>query len=1046
VALSDDGTAKLMDFGLARSVASRMTSEGTIVGTVYYMAPEQALGQDLDARADLYSLGVMMYELTTGQLPFEGSGPVAVLTQHINAPVVPPKAIRQELPGYLDNLILKLLEKDPDDRLKSASAVLQILDTPEEAESLRESKEHSVLDRIVRGRLVGRQEEYEEARSIWLKSISGAGQTLLISGEPGIGKTRLMREVVTQSEVSGGRVLIGEAYAESNNPYGAFAQMVRKALDKGSQNGLKLPDFVLDDVLDLVPDLRPYYPDINPNPELDPESEQTRLFENIVSFCNALSGIAPLLLVLDDAHWADSSSIALFQHLARRTKRQPVMLLAAYREVELREARPFNEMLLELNRQRIGTRIKLTRLDKEGTRAMLGAIFNEEITPELLDGIFRETDGNPFFIEEVCRYLVESGKLYFSDGEWHRPSIEELEIPQGVQVAVESRLTKLPEEVQDTLRLAAILGREFDYEVLVKASEFDEETIIDAIEAADRAQMVQEGREDTLYEFVHALVPQSIRENTHRLRRRKLHKRAASAYETVQPENYVSLAFHHSEGGSDTPALHYYNLAGERALANFANQDAENYYTAALNLTEDRREIAALLTELGESQSRLSRFDDAVQNWGQAIDILLNLGEKDLAADLYARSGRTIWEGGDTQGGLDICRQGLTAVEDTPDGPGLARLLSETARACYFNGLQDEVELYAYQALDMAGQFDLQAVRADSLITLGTSKGPGSSEAVPMLEEAVQIAESANLLAEAMRANNNLGVLQGAHANNQAAIEHYRRAAVLARQKADLNQELFFSANELWNRLPLGQISQVERRQVELRVLLEDLPDPGSGGRTVNGLEASLAFTKGDFHHALQLTERNIQDQRETNDLYTLQWSLGAKSDILLITGAPEQAEEPVEEAIKIAHGFVTGFIPYCWACVIASKRGDVQRASESLENAQTNLGNIQPVFWAKVFLLRAEAHFYAAERKWEEAWLKFGERHQMLSGKKLRFDAAWAGVEWADAYLLRSEPEDITRARELLKEARADFEDMGAYGWVELVNGKLAGIDSNRR
>ena len=550
VAVSEDGTAKLMDFGLARSVTSRMTSEGNIVGTVFYMTPEQAMGQELDGRADLYALGVMLYELTTGELPFVDDNPIAVITQHINAPVVPPRAKNEEIPAYVDNPILKLMEKAPEDRMESAAAVLEILESPEDADaSLRETKTVTVLDRIVRGRIVGRTDEYEEARTLWREVADGTGQTLLISGEPGIGKTRLMREVVTQSEVSGGRALVGEASAESNTPYGAFAQMVRKALDQQSKNGVELPDFVLDDVLDLAPDLRPYYPDVESNPKLDPESEQTRLLENMVAFRHAFSEQSPLLLVLDDAHWADSSSIAMFQHLARRAKDQPIMLLATYREVELRDARPFNEMLLELNRQRIGTRIKLARLDKEETQAMLEAIFNDEVTPEFLDGIYRETDGNPFFIEEVCKALVESGQVFYTDEGWDRVSMEELEIPQGIQVAVESRLTKLPEDVQEALRIAAVLGREFDYEVLIAASGLDEDAIIDAIEMADSAQMVQEGREDTLYEFVHALVPQSIRENTHRLRLRKLHKRAAAAYEKVQPENYESLAYHYSEGG-----------------------------------------------------------------------------------------------------------------------------------------------------------------------------------------------------------------------------------------------------------------------------------------------------------------------------------------------------------------------------------------------------------------------------------------------------------------------------------------------------------------
>ncbi|MFV2044368.1 MAG: protein kinase [Anaerolineales bacterium] len=1045
VALSEDGTVKLMDFGLARSVASRMTSEGNIVGTVFYMAPEQAMGQELDARADLYALGVMLYELTTGELPFVGENPVAVISQHINAPVVPPRAKREDLPGYVDNLILQLLEKDPQDRPESAAAVLKILESPEEAEdSLRERKELFVLDRIVRGRIVGRKEEYEEARSLWREAVAGAGQTLLISGEPGIGKTRLMREVVTQTEVSGGRALVGEASAESNTPYGAFAQMVRKALDQQSKNGVELPDFVLDDVLNLAPDLRPYYPDIEPNPKLDPESGQMRLLENMVAFCSAFSESAPLLLVMDDAHWADSSSIAMFQHLARRTRRQPVMLLATYREVELREARPFNEMLLELNRQRIGTRIKLARLDKEETRAMLEAIFNDEITPDFLEGIYRETDGNPFFIEEVCRALVESGKLYFAEGEWHRPGMDELEIPQGVQVAVESRLTKLPEDVQEALRMAAVLGREFDYEVLIEASDLSEDAIIDAIELADRAQMVQEGREDTLYEFVHALVPQSIRENTHRLRLRKLHKRAASAYEVVQPENYESLAYHHSEGGNDGQALHYYTLAGERALANYANQDAENHFTAALNLTEDEIEKASLLAQLGESQARLSRHNDAVQTWQRAIDLLLEQGNKDQAAELYARSGRATWQTGDTQASLDVCRQGLSAVEGAPNGPGLAHLLSETARACYFNGVKDEVEQYANRALDMAEQFDLLAVRADSLNTLGTSKGAGSSDAIPMLEEAIQISESANLLTEAMRANNNLGVLLADQGNYEAAIRSYHHASELARQKSDLNLELFFSANELWSRIFLGQLREVDRDHAELSKLLGDRPDPGSGGRTLEGMEISLAFAKGEFRQALQMADRKIRDDHETNDLFSLLLTLGAKFHLLFLDGKLEQAQELAEDAIEVARRFDQGVQQHCWASKIASRRGDAQHASESLESARKIVGNNQPVFWRQVNIVRAEAHLLAAQEEWEAAWNKFSENQANLASKQLRWHAVWFATEWADAHLLRGEAEDIARAQELLEEARSEADDMGAAGWVELIDGKLALIGSN--
>ncbi|MCJ7658486.1 MAG: protein kinase, partial [Anaerolineales bacterium] len=678
VIIQPDGSLQLMDFGLAISTTSRLTENGLIMGTVAYMSPEQAFGYELTPASDLYSLGVMLYELTTGSLPFVAEDALAVITQHINAPVVPPIAKNEDLPGSLNDLIVSLLSKDPADRPASAADVRAML----EDESLLETagthaKELSVLDRIVRGRILGREREFAEVRALWLKSIAGQGQTVLISGEPGIGKTRLMREIATTAGVSGGTTLIGECYAESNAPYHAFSQIIRQGLQHHHQNGNRLPDAVLDDLLDLTPDLRHHYPDIQANPKLDPETEQQRLFENMVVFCNAIAKESPLLLVVDDAHWADSGTLAMLHHLIRRTQNLPLMILVTYREIELKEARPFNEMLLELNRQRKGTRLKLKRLDREQTHQMLKAIFAEEISEEFLDGIYRETDGNPFFIEEVCRTLVESGDLYYEDGEWHRPSMDELEIPQGVQIAVESRLEKLPPDHQEALRMASILGREFEFEVLLDALDLDEDTLIEALETAEEAQMIQEvdGLEEVTFAFVHALVPSAIADSIRTLRRRKMHHRAAKAIEAISPEDYESLAYHYSEAGNDEQSYPYYVKAGDRALAAFANQDAESYYLSALDLVEDSREEAHLQLVLGISQTYQDKYQQALKSWRNSIDLYLKLGEIDKVAELYARSARTVWDDSDTKAGLDLCHQGLSIVEGAADGPGFARLL-----------------------------------------------------------------------------------------------------------------------------------------------------------------------------------------------------------------------------------------------------------------------------------------------------------------------------------------------------------------------------------
>jgi predicted ATPase len=341
----------------------------------------------------------MLYELTTGQLPFTADDPVSIITQHLYAPVVPPRAHNPEIPSSLDSLIVRLMAKEAADRPASAAEVLMALDRIDLAEEdIAPAEELSLLDRIVRGRLIGRESELAEARALWNRAALGDGQTLLISGEPGIGKTRLIREMATQVEVTGGSALIGQAYMEGGVPYAPFGQIVRRGLQNNGEVADELPPYVLPDLLKLAPELQPYYSDVPPNPPLEPEAEQRRLFENMVTFGKALSEHRPLLIVLEDAHWADSGTLALLRHLARRSRRDPVMIVATYREEELDDASPFNQLLLDLNRERLAERIKLTRFNQQETEAMLAALFATEITPGLLERIYRETEGNPFFI------------------------------------------------------------------------------------------------------------------------------------------------------------------------------------------------------------------------------------------------------------------------------------------------------------------------------------------------------------------------------------------------------------------------------------------------------------------------------------------------------------------------------------------------------------------------------------------------------------------------------------------------------------------------
>jgi tetratricopeptide (TPR) repeat protein len=670
-----NATAKLNDFGLARSMASRLTTEGTVEGTVFYLAPELALGKQYDGRADLYALGVMLYELATGELPFTADDPLSVISQHLYAPPVPPRARNAAIAPALDALILRLLNKRPEDRPRSAAEVGEVLQRLAAGEALpaqfaAESQELSLLDRIARGRLVAREEELAYMRAVWQRAAAGEGQVLLVSGEPGVGKSRLVRELVTQVQVAGNRALVGECYSEGGAPYAPFGQMVRRALESDAGEGPALPDFVLADLVALAPALRLRFPNVPPNPALDPESQQQRLIESVVALCTALSKQGPLLLVLEDGHWADSGSLALLRNLARRTRKQPVLIVVTYREVELDETRPFRDVLVDLNRERLATHLELSRLDREGTRQLLAVLLAEAIAPEFLDGIYRATEGNPFFVEEMCKALVEDGSLTFVDGRWQRPSMERLDLlPRSVRLAIQSRVGELPEQVQRTLEMAAILGREFSADVLTEAmakAGADEAAVIEALETGLRAQLVEEvgGARELFFAFIHALVAATLAEEVPILRRRRLHRYAAEAVERLHPEDNEALARHFEEAGVADKAVLYLRRAGELAAARYANQEAVAHFSRALALLPPSDGEGRWLALLGRDEALgiLGRTEQRMADDAALVALAGQMEDAGRLAEALSRQGYFLGVTGRYAEELIAYEQGLAAA------------------------------------------------------------------------------------------------------------------------------------------------------------------------------------------------------------------------------------------------------------------------------------------------------------------------------------------------------------------------------------------------
>ena len=1073
ISIMPDGRARLMDFGLAHSLASRLTSQGMIIGTVFYLAPEQALGQPLDGRTDLYALGVLLYEILAGQLPFTGSDPLAVITQHLHAPPVPPRAHNAAIPPALEALILRLLAKQPDDRPASASQVLQALESIDRAASTQPVTQPAApqpLERIVRGRLVGRQAELAEMTSCWQRALAGQAEdvVLLLSGEPGVGKSRLLKEMMTRARVGGGVVLLGECYAENGAPYAPFAAIIRQGL-AAVQDEADLPDLVLSDLVDLAPDQRSKYPGLPPNPALDPQSAQQRAYESVFALCTALAERHPLLLALDDVHWADAGSLALLRHLARRIRQEnlPALVIAAYREGELDEARPWHETLLELNRERLAARFKLARFDRDGTRDLLALLFQEDITPEFLEGIYQETEGNPFFVEEVCKTLIEAGKLYFQDGRWQRPPMTEIIIPQSVRIAIQSRLARLSAPAQETVRMAAFLGREFDYDVLQQAaqaqpgSELNDEILIEALEAAERAQLIYElpavrgdkdHRSDNAmifiairFAFVHALIPATLREGVSGMRRQRLHRRAAAALQALRPDEYSVIAAHLDQGGEPESALGYYQQAGERALAVYANADAERDFRAALELGGTPAERASLTAGLAKALHQQSRLPESLQAWLEAAGLYRLAQDDDGLARAYARAAMLTRIGGDATGASAIVQQGLSAVAGRPETPGYATLLgTQTYLLAATGGSYEEALDMSQRALEVAERVGNSEAQAEILNQIGLTLSSLNrfEDAKAAYTQAIQIAEANDYWRAADVAHNYMCQLLMEQGEIQPGLQHCQRAAEIARRSGSFYDEVFNLGYMMGMRLYQGDIAAAQDLNARIEPLLKFTVTTGPAWHVSTICRALLCHMQGQLDRAMALYNESLEQSASQGDQgYHVTTGMN-RGLVLLDLEKWEEAAQALAQTQAVAEtSFGGDYAIEALFAVACARLGRLDESRAALARAESLTG-AAPSFLARFALGQAQAHLAWAESDWPRAWSAFEQVARLGEKVGFRWFLGRIWREWAEATLARGEAGDVSRARQLLERALELYQACGMSSHAGRVQARLAKIE----
>jgi serine/threonine protein kinase/predicted ATPase len=713
-----DRTPVLVDFGLSAEFAGRLGRESLVVdtgasGTLRYMAPEQLQGRLLDARADLYSLGCILYELLTGGPPFRGPQPQQVAFGHLHTPPRRPSELVEGLPGELDELVLRLLAKEPRLRLGHADDVASSLARMGAEDGGEGPRARPYL---YRPGLAGRDEVLRglEARLEPLQAGGGGkarGGLVLLGGESGVGKSRLALELGRRAERRGMLVLTGECLpagvgrwesgdgteerpgdaadpaqigegAEppgrqpgaspvshppspvSSGPLHPLRRPLQAIADRCRGRGLKETERLLGRRGKLLALYEPALSGLpgqeaHPEPvELPAEAARLRLFGFLTETFEALAQDAPLVLLLDDLHWADELTLGWLEHLlcTERLASRPLLLLATYRSEEV--GITSDQMRLRQLLEAPGTlKLRLDRLEDAAVGRIVADMLALEPPPAgFVRFLARHSEGNPFFVAEYLRVAISESVLYRSEGLWQvaepgrgergegrreRPAEQEtiyeaLPLPRSLGQTVERRLRGLSAEAQHLAEAAAVLGRETDEQLLLAVAQADDEPALEAIEELRVREVLEEATPGRL-RFAHDKLREVAYERMDPERRRELHCTAAGAIEITAgapgDEPWAILGHHWEQAGVAEKARTCYLDGARRAVSQYAHAEAERMYRSYLQLVEEAApESVQARNELGwQILFRQGRNEEGLQEHARALEearsLLDRLGE-----------------------------------------------------------------------------------------------------------------------------------------------------------------------------------------------------------------------------------------------------------------------------------------------------------------------------------------------------------------------------------------------------------------------------------
>ncbi|MGO9454127.1 MAG: ATP-binding protein [Candidatus Binataceae bacterium] len=911
--------------------------------------------------------------------------------------------------------------------LKGVAAPMQV------CEALYERNDPAAV--LNRTPFVGRAEQLQRLSAKLQQACNGQGSIVMLCGEPGIGKTRTLEEFSDLAKQHGAVTIRGACYdAEWQAPYSPFAEAIMEYARLDSAELAALLGKRAPILARIAPGLHGLMGDIPEPVALDKEEERFRLFDAVTQFLVVASQRAPLVLILDDLHWADRGAVAMLSHVAHLVGANSILLIGAYRDAEVDRKHQLAGAVASISRLPNFEKLTLKGLEGKEVADLLGLVGEDKAPDALVKALGEATDGNPLFIREVLLHLVEEGKILREGQGWtSKFSIDELGIPEGVRQVVRRRLQKLSADANRLLSVASAFNGAFSFEVAAAAAGLEEKAALSAIDEALDAQLLRPGSNSESFDFSHAMIRHTLYNELNPARRVRLHRKIAEEMERSWGErtadHAAEVAFQFWRGAAAASS-------GAERGATYAIAAADNAEAAY-----DHHEVAAFLRIaldlIGENDPKrprlLARLSFALTwalNGEEALKVALEAGERiapaegsPSAAEFHERIARAMFGAGITRGAWQLAKKGLRHVQsrhditwaslteidinraegEDPSNPGILRDSPETHELCEVLRTLPREQLTA-RNIDPIHFSRKEILEDPSPRARGLWRGGNLRLTLSLYRQDATECERRGAIVKAMAAWAGVARCQialGDFVEGQAAID--RAAAMSTGQPsfgsmtlAGARTEFHLAMNENWDQL---------------------LPDIRREFGQSNAAMGVMEFLKAQGPEVLELA--------------------GARACVACIYAFIGERESALRELNELPAALEYGAgwtFTYVSTALFAARTVWELNSAAHAEVIERNIRKkvLTPDFrWPSGDSRLALAHLCALQGRYDEAVGWFAKAREVLDEQGARPLRAMVDYDEALMYLRRGAPGDRERTRPLLATASQHFQTLGMTGWL---------------